>query len=108
MWSNKRGETTEMKFRYKIYRSGKEVVLAVCDADIIGKTFEKDDVILYAKEEFYGKEEIGEEVLDLFEKATIINILGNKIVELAKNNGWIEEDGIIEIEGVKHAQIFKI
>ncbi len=108
MRSDKRGETVEVKFRYKFYRTGKDIILAVCDSDIIGKVFEEGDVVLYAKEEFYGKDEIGEEVVDFFRDATIINLLGNKIVELALTHGWIEEDGIIEVKGVKHAQIFKI
>ncbi len=103
------GEAAEVKrFYYKIYRRENDVILAVCDKEVLGKRVESGEIVLFAKPEFYKGEEIGEEVMELFEEATIINLMGKKIVELALKNGWVEEEGIIEIEGVAHAQIIKM
>ncbi len=102
-------EADEVKpFYYKIYRRGRDVILAVCDADIIGKKFEEGEKVLHAKPEFYEGERIGEEVLELFEEATIINLLGRKIVTLAVEKGWVEGNGVLEVKGVLHAQIIKM
>ncbi len=102
-------ETAEIKpFYHKIYRKGRDIILAVCDADIIGKKFEEGERVLEARPEFYEGERIGEEVLVLFEEATIINLLGRKIVTLAVERGWVEKNGILEVKGVLHAQIVKM
>ena len=108
VWCEMCGKATEMKFYYKIYRSGKDVILAVCDRDILGKIFEEGNIVLNVKKEFYKGEEIGEEVLELFNSATIINRIGTQIVNLAIANKWVEKENVLEIKGVKHAQIIKI
>jgi len=106
------GEAAEMKpekkFYYKIHASGNERILAICDKEIAGKKFEEGEIVLHAKEEFYVGEEIGEEVIELFESASVINLLGKNIVDLAIAKGWVEKGSVLEIKGVKHAQIVKI
>ena len=103
------GEATEVKeFYFKIYRRGNDTILAVCDKEILGKKVEKGDVVLHAKREFYKGEEIGKSVLKYFEEATIINLMGRKIVTLAIEHGWVEKENVLEIKGVMHAQIIKI
>ncbi len=103
------GKATEVKeFYYKIYRKGNEIILAVCDKEILGKKVESGEIILYAKPEFYKGKEIDEKVLEFFEKATIINLMGKRIVKLAVENGWVEEKSVMEIKGVAHAQIIKM
>jgi hypothetical protein len=95
-------------FYYKIQRYGTETILAVCDKGIIGKRFEDGELVLDVKEEFYCDEECGEEVIELFDQATIINLVGNKIVSLAIEKGWVEKENVLTIKGVMHAQIIKI
>jgi hypothetical protein len=102
-------ETTQVKpFCFKIYTHGRDIILAVCDKDILGKIFKEGELVLHAKPEFYYGEEIGEEVAEYFETATIINLLGNRIVELAIKKGLVEEENVLEVEGVKHAQVVKL
>lgn len=94
-------------FYYKVHKSGKDVLLAVCDDDIAGKTFSKAGLHLQIKEQFYCGAQAGEEVIKLFEDATIINIVGKRIVALAEKNGWLSGK-VISIKGVPHAQIIKM
>ncbi|HIQ49867.1 MAG TPA: DUF424 family protein [Nanoarchaeota archaeon] len=110
LWCKMSGKTTQIKkeFYFKIYNRGNEIVLAVCDKDILGKKVEENEIVLYAKPEFYKGEEIGEEVIELFERASIINLMGKKIVALALKHGLIEKNSILEIKGVAHAQIIKM
>ncbi len=95
-------------FCYKIHKSEKDVILAVCDAELAGKTLSEGKLRLQVKEQFYCNAQSGEEVVKLFEMATIINLVGEKIVVLAEKKGWLEMKNTIKINGVPHAQIIKI
>ncbi len=95
-------------FYYKIHKSGGTALLAVCDSELLGKTFEEGRLALHISREFYGGQKIRNEVLVLFPRADIINIAGNNIVSLALKNKWISEKGIIRVKGIPHAQIFSL
>lgn len=93
-------------FYYKIHKSGGRTVLAVCDSELLGKVFEEGNLALRVSRDFYGEREIGSDVLDIFQKADIINIAGSRIVSLALKNKWVSKKGIIKIRRIPHAQIF--
>lgn len=98
-----------MKFRMKIYRVKGEVLVAVCDAEIAGKTFTEGNLKIEVKEEFYGKEEFEEiEVEKALKMATIANITGEKAVELAIRIGIIDKDKVLKIKDCPHAQMVLI
>jgi len=93
----------------KIRRWGSQVLLAVCDADVLGKTFQNADFVFEVKEEFYkGFKTDIEEAVSLIEKSTIVNLVGSKIVKRAIERGYVHPEAVIEICGVLHAQIVKI
>lgn len=90
----------------KVYEIENEYMVAACEKSLIGKKFKDGKVILDVKENFYKGEEINEDkLLDLLKMATIANLVG-KPVDLAIKHKIIGEGEIIEILGVKHAQIF--
>jgi len=95
-------------FWVKIHRTEKDTVLAVCDEELIGKKFEEGDLSLHVSETFYRGEKMGSDVIELFDHATIINLVGEKIVRLSIEKGWVSEDGVIKISGIPHAQVIKI
>ena len=95
-----------MKFRMKIYRVKGEVLVAVCDEDIVGKTFREKDLKIEVKEEFYGKESYDEEeVKRALRQATIANITGKNAVKLAISIGIIDENKVLKIGECWHAQM---
>lgn len=94
-------------FFYNFIKKGK--ILAICDTSLKGKKFEENDLVLDIKEEFYCKEKgEKEKILRLIKKAKIINAVGNEIVGILKENEIIDEDKILKVQGVQHAQLFKI
>jgi len=96
-------------FRMRVYRVKGEVLVAVCDSDIVGRTFREGDLKLEVKESFYGEEEVGEEeVKRALRNATIANITGSKAVNLAVRIGIIDKNRILYIEGCPHAQMVVI
>jgi len=95
-----------MSFRMKVYRVKGEVLVAVCDSDIVGKIFREGELKIEVKESFYGTEEYGEEeVKRALRNATIANITGKKAVELAIKIGIIDKNRVLRIGECLHAQM---
>ena len=99
----------DLEVYVKIRKWGRQVLLAACDADILGKTFRDSDIIFEVKEEFYkGFKTSIEEAVNLIEKSTIVNLAGSKIVRKAIERGYVHPEAVIEVCGVLHAQIVKM
>ncbi len=86
-------------------------VVALADDDLIGKKFEEGNLQLDVKENFYkgeekSEEEIVEDLINMKLEDATFNIVGNKSVELALNNGIISNEHVGEINGVKFAMVF--
>ncbi|MDD4250974.1 MAG: DUF424 family protein [Candidatus ainarchaeum sp.] len=93
----------------KIYEIDYKTILAVCDKEHIGKTFEEGNIFFEAKERFYKDKEITQKELEeLLDSADSINMFGNKCVKVAQKKGLINETQVILINGIKHVQIYKI
>jgi hypothetical protein len=83
----------------------KGLLVAVCDEDVLGETFESDPVSLTVTEDFYGGETVSESaVLDSFERATTANIVGSRAVSLAIEEGFVDGNNVLDIDGTPHAQ----
>lgn len=92
-------------FYFKAHRHSKELMLAVCDEEVLGQTFREGDVHITVGEGFYGGDLIGEEELrSRLGMFTIVNIVGNRSVEIAISEGIVDPEAVIVIGGVKHAQ----
>ncbi|MBN3037044.1 MAG: DUF424 family protein [Candidatus Diapherotrites archaeon] len=95
--------------RYKIYEQGRDRMLAVCDAELVGKTFKEGELSVTASERFYGGEQITEKaLLELLEDCTIGNLLGEKAVKAALKKRLIKKEHIIRVKGVPHAQFVRM
>jgi len=93
----------------KRYDIGHEVIVAVCDVELIGKRLEEDELALMVTESFYKGEAVTEsEVVASLRQATIANLVGERAVRCALANSFIEEANVIFIGGVPHAQMVRI
>lgn len=85
------------------------MILAICDADLLGKTLQEGEVIFKVNEEFYkGLKVKVEEAIDLIEHSTIVNMVGPNIVRKAIERGFVHPEAVLKISGVPHAQIVKM
>jgi hypothetical protein len=93
----------------KLKQMGKNVVLAICDTELLGKTLQEDKIVFKVTDEFYngGKTNI-DEAVSLIKNATIVNLVGKYCVEKAIQKGYVHPDAILNIEGIPHAQIMKL
>ena len=98
-----------MEVYVKIRRWGQQILLAACDAEVLGKTFKESGIVFEVKEEFYkGFKTNIEEAVNLIEKSTIVNLVGTRIVKKAIERGYVHPEAVIRICGVLHAQIVKM
>lgn len=88
--------------------SGKEVLLAVCDKEILGKTLKKDDIEIKIGDFYKGEEVSEEELLSNVKQATIVNAIGEKTISFFLKNKIINEESLIYLNGIPHAQIYKM
>ncbi len=94
--------------RMKVYSRGVEVLVAACDTELLGKTFREGELKLHVSS-FYDGDEVGEEeFVQQLRQATIGNLVGRSTVDAAKRAGLVQEDGVLWIDGVPHAQLFVI
>lgn len=83
-------------------------IVAVCDAELIGKMLEQGSMQLEVRGEFYkGEKKTEKEVIEIMrveasEDATF-NLVGRKAVQAGIKAGIISKEGVIEIQGVPHA-----
>lgn len=115
MTEKKPEEQTSKLFWANTFTTKQDFVLAVCDEEIIEKELKfkyrvKGEAIkIRLSKKFYGGMLIDENiVLKLLNKATIGNLMGKRIVDLAEKNGFIIHENIILIDGIPHAQFIKI
>jgi hypothetical protein len=88
---------------------GQHVLLATCDTELLGKILREGKIVFEIHEEFYkGPKMTVEEVIDLMERSTIVNMVGHKIVKKAIEEGLVHPDAVLKISGVPHAQIVKM
>ena len=98
-----------MEVYVKIRRWGRQVLLAACDAEILGKTLKDSNITFEVSEKFYkGFKTSVDEAINLIEESTIVNLVGTNIVKRAIERGYVHPDAVIEICGIPHAQIVKI
>ncbi len=95
-----------MRFSYKIFRTSGHVLLAISDISIIGKKYSEGDLEIEVKKDFYYEETCDEKnVLDLVEDADIVNAVGKGIISFLIKNKIIDENSVIYIKDIPHAQI---
>jgi hypothetical protein len=88
---------------------GQNVLLAICDCELLGKTLREGKIVFQIKDEFYkGKKVTIEEAIGMINNSTIVNMVGKVCVEKAVAEGYVHPEAVLKIEGVPHAQIVKL
>lgn len=93
----------------KIHKSYRTVV-AVCDSDLLGKTFEEGEKQLEIRESFYKGDEVSyEKALEIMkfqqkEDATF-NIVGKEACKAATEAGIINQESIGHIQEIPYALV---
>jgi len=91
---------------HKAYRE----IIAICDEDLLGKTFEDGKKILDVKDNFFGGDKVDEpDLIELMKDYAAgdatFNIVGKQSTNIALKLGLINKEGIKEIKGIPYALV---
>lgn len=93
----------------KIHAAGDQTILAACDKEILGRTLIRGELQFKISEHFYGGDLVnGETFLMMIEQVTSANVVGNLCVDLLLEAGIIDETSVIEIDNIKHTQMYRV
>lgn len=85
-----------------------EVLVIVCDEELLGKKFEDGDLTLEIERSFYGGEAASvQKCLDALRGATIANMVGS-IVEHAVEAGFVRRENVMRVQEVPYAQMVRL
>ncbi len=88
---------------------GRNVLLSMCDKEILGKTLHEGKIVFCVKENFYKGTSVAlDEAVSLIESSTIVNMVGKNVVKKAIERGYVHPEAVLHIEGVPHAQIIRL
>jgi uncharacterized protein len=83
-------------------------IINICDLDLVGKKINQGDFTINISKEYYYSEEITkEEATILLKDASIINLVGNNIVELALDLKLAKRNSVKVIENIPFLMIFR-
>lgn len=93
----------------KVHSSYRNIV-AICDSDLLEKTFEERNKQLKITKNFFGGEEKTEkEILEIMQLGSesdyTFNIIGKQSIALALKAGIITKEGIQKIQGIPVALV---
>ena len=102
-----------MVFTMGVHTHGKEKIVGVCESKLIGKIITDGEMTLDLKNYagFYGKKTSEQKIKEALKSATVINLIGEKAILLAKSIELLGEDELQKannIGGIKHLQIIKV
>ncbi|MFW5986968.1 MAG: DUF424 domain-containing protein [Methanohalophilus sp.] len=93
----------------KEHRAGDRLIVAACDQELIGQKLKHGNVVVEITESFYKGDIVSEkQVQSALGRATSANLFGKKTIECALECGMINPESIITINGVPHAQLYRI
>ena len=85
------------------------LMLNICDADLLGKTLNRDNFTLKISEKYYAEKVVDkEEAKDLLKRSNSINMVGKEIISLSVNMNIGSREGVKEIDGIPFLIVFKM
>lgn len=95
-----------MKVYVKVHKACNDILVAICDEDVLGKEFKEGKLRLVVNDSFYKGKLIDIEELEAFIKAaSILNIVGKASIEKAIECECIDKENVMKIGDTLHAQM---
>jgi hypothetical protein len=98
-----------MQFSVKVTDYQKNLMVNICDIDLLGKNIIEDKLNMNISKNYYGEKIIGyDEAKHLLKNASIINMVGKDTVSLSIELGVGSENAIKIVGGVPFLIVFKM
>lgn len=93
----------------RTHRAQGQTIVAMCDADLIGRKLEEGKLSVTLSEGFYGGETFDAEesgLFNLLRGASSYNIFGEASIEVALKYNLLDRSAVRLVGGVPHAQVY--
>ena len=98
-----------MSFSVKLTDYQKNQMLNICDADLVGKDIQENELKINISKSYYGEKIVDKtEAQNLLQNSSIINMVGKEIISLSIELGIGSENGIKTISDVPFLIVFKM
>ncbi len=98
-----------MEVCLRVVRDRKGVLVVICDAELLGKTFREGKMKLEVTKEFYGGTLCAiEKAMDELAHADMANLVGRDAIGKSIRQGLVDPEAVIYFEGVPHVQIVRL
>ena len=98
-----------MQFSVKVTDYQKNIMLNICDAELLGKNIVEEKLTMNISKNYYGGQFVDQkEATDLLKNSSIINMVGENTISLSIKLGIGSENGIKTISGVPFLIVFKM
>jgi len=98
-----------MLFSTKVISASGNLMLNICDPDLVDKTFQDGKTKIKINPNYYAERDVDErEAKNLLEKCNSINMVGEKTISLATSLGIGSEKSIRRIDGIPFLLVFKM
>ena len=96
-------------FRARLINHNNTRMLNICDADLLGRTLNRDNFSLKISQEYYTDKVIEkEEAKALLQESDNINMVGKEIISLSVDMGIGSQDGVKVVDGIPFLIVFKM
>ena len=98
-----------MQFSVRVSDYQKNMMLNICDVELLGKKIIQDELKMHISESYYGEKLVdGEEAKVLMKNSSIINMVGKEAISLSIQLGIGSESGVKIISDVPFLIVFKM
>ena len=98
-----------MQFSVRVADYQKNVMLNICDAELLGRNIVQDEFNINISKSYYGEKLVEkDEATILLKKSSIINMVGKETVSLSIKLGIGSETGIKTISDIPFLIVFKM
>ena len=98
-----------MQFSVKVTDYQKNMMLNICDANLLGKNIVQDELNMHISESYYGEKLVEkDEAKTLLKNSSIINMVGKETISLSLQLGIGSENGVKTISDIPFLIVFKM
>jgi len=93
----------------RVHQVRAEFIVAACDEELLGRELPvgSNGHTVKITSYFYGERPVSEdELVWALKRATVVNLLGPRVLGIAQREGFVGSEGLGTLGGVPHAEIF--
>lgn len=98
-----------MEVHLRVIRDEKGVLVAICDAGLLGETFREGRLKLEVNAKFYGGALCTiERAMEALAEADVANLVGEATIKAAVNEGFVDPGAVIYFGPIPHVQMVRL